>query len=97
MLCAKCADCVLVCRDQLSDADHQDENEEVWLAQSFYLFFCANHHLTVGWVSSVDYNPNSENVVSNHTEQALFSQQCFKTSSVFLKAEVKRCMSHQNV
>ena len=23
-----------MCRDQLSDADHQDENEEVWLAQS---------------------------------------------------------------
>ena len=22
-----------MCRDQLSDADHQDEDEEVWLAQ----------------------------------------------------------------
>ena len=26
-----------MCRDQLSDADHQDEDEEVWLAQSEHI------------------------------------------------------------
>lgn len=63
----------------------------------FRPLFCFNNNLTFGSVPSADYNTNSENVVSNHTEQALLSQQYFMPSSVFLETEVKHCMFHQKV
>lgn len=63
----------------------------------FIPLFCFNNHLAVGSVSSDVYNTNSENVVSNHTEQALFSQQYFMPSSAFLENEVKHWMFYQNV
>lgn len=59
--------------------------------------FCFNFHLIVGSISLADYSTNSENVATNHTEQALVSQKYFMPSFVFLENKVKQCMFYQNV